>query len=420
MAMVARRAEAAVSQRSTRTLLKRSRPEWALRGCLAVGALALGAVSIMQALGFVVAGTDPSSGYALAPGDGRIAGRYAERQIAETGKWQPRTALIARNALVDEPIAPAALTAMAIEAQLRSQPGDARRLLVHSDRLSRRNLGTRLLMIEDAVSRGNIVDALYHYDVALRTSRNAFDTLFPVLSSALGDPAIVPAMADLLVKQPPWGESFLRYVLTSPAELDPLASLFNALIDRGLRVPGDVMAKLVDTFATRGAVANAWSFYGRSRTRLDPRRSRDPDFSAQHSDSTIFDWTPVLSEAGIAASIQRTADGGVFEFSAAPTVGGIVLQQMQVLPAGRYRLRGQTADINQSSSARPYWALVCTDAREIGRVDLDAAGRFDGVFDVRDDCPAQLLRLIARPSSAVDGVSGRVERAILQPVGITL
>ncbi|MDT9096849.1 hypothetical protein RSW32_26335, partial [Escherichia coli] len=75
-------------------------------------------------------------------------------------------------------------------AQLHGDVGAARRLFAYGQRLSRRDNSTQLWAIEDAVARNDIPDVLRHYDVALRTSPNLADILYPVLASASADPAI--------------------------------------------------------------------------------------------------------------------------------------------------------------------------------------------------------------------------------------
>ncbi|MEB3025968.1 hypothetical protein, partial [Parvimonas sp. M13] len=85
-----------------------------------------------------------------------------------------------------------------------------------------------------------------------------------------------------------------------------------------------------------------------------------------------------------------------FDFSVPVTVGGVMLQQAQALPTGRYRLSGKSAEIAQDANAAPYWTLVCGDGRELGRVTVpnsaQDAGRFAGEFTVSGNCPVQFLR----------------------------
>lgn len=96
-----------------------------------------------------------------------------------------------------------------------------------------------------------------------------------------------------------------------------------------------------------------------------------------------------------------------------------MLQQLQLLPPGSYRLSGHTIGIEQPAGALPYWTLRCQDGRELGRVEVPnsgvANGNFTGTFSVPAGCPVQTLVLMARSSDAIAGQSGQIDRAALMP-----
>lgn len=406
--------------RSRHAMARPSR-KWALRGGFAAGALVLGYISTIQALAVATARSDLPRAHALYPGSGWIGARLAEQISA--GKVdaaaRARADRIARQALDAEPLAAPALTALALNAELRGDRATAGRLFRHSDALSRRDLGTRLWLIEDAVTRGDVPGVLRHYDIALRTARGAPDLLFPVLSTAITDPVVADALASTLAHRPPWSDAFVQYLATSGPDARSTARLFRRLAQTRTPLPEIATANAVNSLITANAFNAAWDYYRTLRAGTDRRRSRDIDFRAQLEIPTAFDWVPVMTEPGVAASIQHSAGGGLFDFAAPPTVGGPVLQQMQVLPAGRYRLAGHSIGIEQPPDSRPYWTLMCTDGREIGRVDVPNStvdnGRFTGMFTVPARCPAQVLRLIARPSNAMSGAAGQIDHVALWP-----
>jgi hypothetical protein len=410
---------------STRRSAARGTREWALRGGLAIGALVLGYVSITQTLAFVNYKADPERAYALVPGDGRIAGELAEQLAAgeADAAQRARANRLARQALANEPLAAPALTALALNTQLAGNTNAARRLFVHSERLSRRELVTQLWFIEDAVSRNDIAGALRHYDIALRTSKSAPDLLFPILSSALADPEIAESLAGLLASQrPAWGEAFVQYLGSPGADPTVSAGVLRRLASLGYAIPAASQTGVINALVARGAFADAWRYYTSIRNGAVRDRSRDPGFAAQLQTPSAFDWTPVMNDAGVSASIDHARDGGIFDFAAPSTVGGLVLQQVQLLPAGRYRIEGTSSGIEQPGNARPYWQLSCMDGRELGRVDVpdsaQADGRFTGEFTVAGEgCTAQTLRLVVRPSTEIGGVTGQIGRVQLVPVG---
>lgn len=409
---------------SARRPRERSSREWAVRGGVAAVALALGYVSTTETLAFAIGKSKVERGYALSPGDGRIAGELAEQAaLREADPAQrARADRLAHQALDDEPLAVSALTALALTAQLAGDTQRARRLFLHSDALSRRELSTRLWLIEDAVERGNVVGALRHYDIALRTARAAPDLLFPVLTGAIADPTVAAALARRLTARPAWGEAFVNYIGASDTDPVVRAAFIRRLALGGYPVPETAQVGVLNALVAAGRTREGWAYYASLRSGADRRQSRDPTFAMQPQIPTTFDWTPVMNDAGINASIQRTREGkGIFDFAAPSTVGGIVLQQTQLLPRGRYRLAGVSAGIDQLREGRPYWQLACADGREIGRVDLPNSaendGRFAGDIDFDGACPVQTLRLIARPSPNVGGVTGQIEQVRLAPVG---
>lgn len=407
--------------RSPRRSTKRPLAEWALRGGLAALAGVLGVVSTMQTAAFAIRKSNIERAYALAPNDGRIAGELAEQIAAGTplADQRARSTLLARQALIDEALAVPALTALALNVQLRGDTAAARKLFVHSDALSRRELGTRLWLIEDAVGRNDVAGALHHYDIALRTEKAAPALLFPILSEAISDPALAQALSTTIAARPPWSEAFIGY-LAAVNKAPVVSSVFlRRLAERGVPISQAAQISMVNALVNSGKLEDGWAYYASFHKGVARDRSRDPEFVSSVETPAAFDWVPVANDTGISASIQSLAKGGVFDFAASSTVGGAVLQQTQLLPSGRYRLEGVSAGISQALGERPYWQLICTDGREIGHVEMPASdqngGRFAGDMAVGADCPAQMLRLVIRPSSNIGGVSGQIERVQLVP-----
>lgn len=400
---------------------KRPGREWTLRGALTIAALSLGYVSLTRTIAFATYRSSAEQAYALAPHDGRVAARLVERLMtgAPDAEQRARVTRLARQALHDEPLAVPALTALGLNTLLRGDVNHARQLFVHSDALSRRELGTQLWLIEDAVARGDIPGALRRYDIALRTARAASDLLFPVLTLAVADPVVREALTDTLAARPPWSVGFINHLANSSITPEASADLLSRLSRRGVAVPSEPQAVVVNALVDHGALNEAWAYYRSLRPGVDRRRSRDPHFTANLDAPAVFDWMPVMTDAGVTASIQADREDGLFDFAAPSTVGGTVLQQFQLLPPGRYRLQGTSVGIEQPSRALPYWQLVCRDGREIGRVELPPStknnGRFAGELTVGSACPVQVLRLVARPSSEIGGITGQIKSFALVP-----
>ncbi len=395
---------------------RRSIREWGVRVALALVAVGAGASSVTRTLAYSERGELPEVAHRLAPGDGRIRGILSEKLSAPAATPAERIEAdkLARSALRRDPTAVSAVATLGINAELRGDTAGARRIFAYSQMLSRRDLRTQLWGIEDAVRRGDVAGALKQYDIALRTSDEVSDLLYPVLTSAITDPAIRNGLVRTLTARPAWTSTFVTYVAVHGPDPRITYSLFTNLRRAGVPVPDTAKATLIGALVKDQFRDEAWAYYASIRPGSDRRRSRDPGFTAQLDSASPFDWN-TMGDASIVATIQR----GTFDFSAPASIGGPALRQMQLLPAGDYVLQGHSQNIDQSPDARPYWTLACQDGRELGRVDVPNSahdrGNFSGRFSVPAGCPSQYLSLVIRASDAVSGVGGQIDRAQLAP-----
>ncbi|WP_242121434.1 hypothetical protein [Sphingomonas lacusdianchii] len=397
-----------------------SATEWAVRGVLAVATAGLGYVSVAHSLAYMMRGSAPTRAHALAPWDGRITALLSEQLSGPdaTPADRKRADELARLALRQDPTAVPAVATLGINAQVRGDTAAARRIFAYSEKLSRRDLRTRLWAIEDAVGRGDIPGALHNYDIALRTSRIAPDLLFPVLASAISDNDIRRALIATLVQRPVWSEQFLGFVAGTGPDARATANLFEALQRRGVALPAGAAPALVGRLLAENYVDDAWRFYAALTPGADRRVARDPDFTANPQLPTPFDWLPI-TDSGVSATLQRGERGGIFDFAVPSNLGGPILRQTQLLPPGDYAVEGRSIGIEQAGNALPYWTLTCPDGRELGRVVVpnsgQANGRFAGRLTVPAGCPVQQLVLVARPSEQLSGLTGQIDGIRLRP-----
>lgn len=402
---------------------ERSVIDWACRLGLVCAIILVGYVGVSRSLANFLRTADPRRAHMMSPSDGRLAASLAEAefQAKPSGSKKSDVAKLADQAIRQDATAVKAIVILASQAQLRGDLGEARRLFGYAKSLSRRNLPTQLWAIEDAVSHEDIGKALRHYDIALRTSRDAASILYPVLSAALAEPAIRSNLSMTLAKQPTWGPSFIAYILGDGA-VDPrhVANLFNYMRSTGTPIAPEASSSLVNRLILRNFVEDAWQYYASLRNGMVRDRSRDTDFLSNPISTSLFDWV-AGNEAGLTVSIQRSEQGGAVDFSVATGHGGMLLQQLEVLPPGVYQLSGTGSGVNQPEASLPYWSLSCESGKELGKVPLKSSNHeinsFSGIFTVPDQCPIQKLTLFARPTDRYSGITGRINRVILKPAG---
>lgn len=399
-------------------LARRTATEWSVRALLAIIVAVIGYYSVGYTLGYTLK-FDPVRGHVLAAGDGRVTARLSQSflKAGVAAADLDKAERLGRLALQRDPTAVQAAGVLGLVAQIRGDTQGARRLFAYAEALSRRDLQTQLWSIEDAVGRNDIPGALRHYDIALRTIYSAPDLLFPVLASAVSDPAIRSELVRTLATHPVWGPNFITYAAYK-ADPRAMVRLLVGLRAAGVPISDEVRAAVIEKLITSEAFEDAWNYYRATDPKADRRMSRDPHFTANLAIPTPFDWTPV-NAGDTRGDIQRGERGGVFDFSAPASIGGPVLQQVQMLPPGSYQIEGHSAGIDQPEGSRPYWALVCRSGSELGRTSLpnsaQADGRFAGTFTVPASCPVQVLMLILRPSDAMAGLSGQIDLVQLTP-----
>ena len=383
---------------------------------LGIAALLGGAASLAATMKM----RDPATAHRLAPWDGRITAQLARDELTgEMASASQMAALkLSRSALRQDPTAVAAASTLGLVRSIQGEVVGARRLMRYAQRLSRRDLATQIWAIEDAVSRQDIREALDHYDIALRTGRQASTILFPVLASAIDHPDVRRALVSRLALHPLWQGSFLDYASTSAPNPRATTQLF-AMIHRPALPPSEsAKAALITRLVDAGDLDWAWQYYAMQRPGAVPTASRDPHFTAAHAMPLPFDWM-VGTGSGIAATFLDGRDAS-FDFAASSSVGGTLLQQSQVLPVGRYRFSGHSREMDEPSETAPFWRLSCGSGVELGRITIPrsvtAGGAFEGQFTVPVSCPVQTLALVARPSSKVVGLSGRITDVFLRPI----
>lgn len=393
---------------------------WAARAALLIAVATFGGLGAAQSLGFRLHAARPAQALNVNRWDARAMGGQA-LLLAQPGRSaadRQEAGRLAKAALRRDPTVVPAVNALAFLAVQRGQGAQARSLFGYAMALSRRDLQSQLWAIEDAVARGNVTQALVHYDTALRTSGRAADLLFPVLSQAITVAPVRSALIARMAERPLWSEAFISHAADRGPDFPAVALLFTGLQQQGVTPPPYARAALIGRLVEQSRIDDAWRFYATTDRGAQRARSRDPRFTVAPSDPTAFDWT-TIGDGGVAASIQGSGGQGALVFSAPPSVGGALVRQMQVLPPGRYRLDGRSVGIDQPQASLPYWSLTCIDGRELGRVEMPASGssggRFTGILTVPTGCPVQWLTLVARPSEATTGLSGTVEQVQLHP-----
>lgn len=319
---------------------------------------------------------------------------------------------IVRRSVLRSPINPAALRLSGVVSSANADLEGVRGQMRLSDRMGRRDLAAQLWLIEDAVLRNEVDEALSHYDTALRVRESSRALLYPVLTNALNEPIIRERFVRFFREQPDWLVSFLGHAVsntrqpTAIAQLArqaggfPAASAYSSLDTQLMRV-------LVES----GRLYAAANHY-RTTDGADPAILTSLALTAQSTAEprAPVTWQP-YSIPGVQPYVVGTAGDAVeIESDIEPGFAGPVVRKLMQLTPGRYRLRSALRAEGQGPRDAANWSLVCVrdgERSEIYAKEAELAASFgiEGNFTVPAGCPAQMLTLSVRTNPAPGTIS---------------
>jgi hypothetical protein len=374
-------------------------------GMVLLASLVLALAAARFALSSVVLGRDPA--LARMAGDPRARLRDALQRASVDPALLARLDLTeaARRSLRYAPLDPVPLRALAMQATARQLPSEASRFAALSEQVTRRDIPTQLMLIEEAVGKNDYVAALHHYDIALSTRAQVRDILFPVLSSALADADIQRALTPYVARRANWMRAFIDFAMRDG--LDGPARTARLLLSTGGWRNADLMVAtapvLLGLLADQREFPLMLALYARLPG-MEPRLPRMAGFNAYTIDpkSGPLAWYG-QSEASMGASFDVGTSGS----SKPPRIfagsgeRGVVLRRLLALAPGEYRLDESRQFVTGGGGARAIWTMRCANDAN-GRIlwtgpDSRAAYRVTGIPGpiIPADCPMQRLELEA-------------------------
>jgi hypothetical protein len=384
----------------------------AARGAILALALVLATKVTRDGLATRLEASRPLLATRLAPGNADIAiAAAAKRAGTNSGTRDPRVRRLVARALARGVADPAAIEFRALEAGADGDPLREATLFHLSDAISRRSLPTRLWLIQDAVRRGDVAGALANFDIALRTSNDAPDTLFPILATATADPTLSAPLARLLDRPSDWRALFFHYAITGTDAAAGLARVVPLMRDTAWIKANGVDDSLV------GALVDDGDFAAARRVHAHFHGDREGDaliHDGAFTDPRVafpFGWQFV--QKGEIGAERSLVDGRpMMAYQALSGGDGVVADQLLMLPPGRYRLAIRVGATSTDGDAPPYWTITCAAgrARQIALLDMAVAkGAITAQdFTVPDGCAAQWLVMALRGSDQPGGQAGAV------------
>jgi hypothetical protein len=380
---------------------------------LLLALVAVGLLMLRDSLAYVVRPVDPALALRINPDNAEVAASRAEQLLRDDPANRAAAEALARRALRRSPVSAAAARMIATARDVAGDPAAARRLMAYSESLSLRDLPTQVWLIQDAVQHNDVMGALHHYDVALRSSEASKPLLFPVLIKALDQPAVVAGLVGTLAAQPEWAGGFLDRAAREAPDLDGLAALIRGLALHGYKVPKAVTAQASARMVDARRYDTAWQVYAVSDVHAARGTIRDPDFVRFGMAEGPFAWT-MISGNGLMAEPRGSGGHSVLAYRAMTGTGGVIARQLLMLQAGDFRLSGAAPE-RTSDAPPPVVRLTCASSGQVVATISANASTFAGPVIVPAACPAQWLEIVVDGGDNPLGSSGAVGELHISP-----
>ncbi|MFN3619853.1 hypothetical protein [Sphingorhabdus sp.] len=330
---------------------------------------------------------------------------FAENQDPAT---LAKVEAMAKQSLRGGALNPVAIRLLGYVADVRGDSKKARELMLLSHKVSRRDFGTQLWLIEDAVARGDKKQALYHYDIAMRTTPSSFPILFPTLTGALSDPEVRMALAPIVRQAPVWLPTYLNEAIKT---VENPANLADVLVKAGglpdLQVYHSLSNDLLGYLAAKDKFPAFRQYYlslkGNNRVAFQSASLNKDTVNLRYP---AMGWQ-VVENPGIGGSFSQPDDKGRSSLAAFAGSGqrGEIMRKMLFLDPGSYRFQAQYSALEEVSDAEIRWDLYCISEKgNVGKWFIETPVRKGSfgqthAFTIGNDCRNQLLVMQAAGGS---------------------
>jgi hypothetical protein len=395
----------------------------------AIGAIRLAAFGVLGIVGawfafaLAVSGVArikaPAAALTVMSGESvALASRADQLFFASPQSPPPEVKRLASKALESQPINPKALRLLGYIEDVGGNSGKAEAYIRMAAKLSRREPGAQLWLIEASARKGDIGQTLVHYDIALRTKPDTQTVLFPRLLSAIEDPEIRAALKPYIRSENGWGPSFLSFAINNSKNLPVLTSL--VLETGGL---SDSEESRVQEVALIGRLVSERYFALARQIFL-----RIPGAQASRVSSAAFDVSDRDTRFGaIGWQLVSAPDaGGGFTgdgkraalsvFANSATTRTVATKLLYLNPSN-YMLDVKVSNIDRGNGGFLRWELRCPDeagGKILWSVDSVTAS-LKARFNIPAGCPVQYLNLIASGGNGQTGLEAIIGSVSISP-----
>ena len=357
-------------------------------------------------------GEDPAGALHWVSGHPEALRTLAEQQF-DAGQRRA-AAETAGELLGREPLEGTAWRVLGQVAQAQADPPRAAQAYAKAIELTPRDASARIWLAEQAVAAEDFTGAIDQLDLLLRTHLTAWGTIFDYMAAQAAHPGFRAALVARLAAGPDGRRRVLEHLqhLNPQTGLAPVADAIHGSLQVQGALPRRDFERWIESLLRRGDWPKAyalWSSFLPQGARLTP--VYNGDFILRPS-GTGFDWrTPATP--GVTVEFP-SGQGARISFRNR-RIDHAGLEQLLLLPPGRYLLQVEMRPDGLRSDRGLQWTLACAGSgQEVASTPpLGARGNESTAFEmpvqVPEECGAQWLRLRnAARVPALQSLSGAV------------
>ena len=361
-------------------------------------------LSFIHAVANITWQQNPDMALSYVPDHPLALSRKADELFAE--KQDPATLAkveaMAKQSLRGGALNPVAIRLLGYVADVRGDEKKARELMLLSHKVSRRDFGTQLWLIEDAVARGDKKQALYHYDIAMRTTPSGHAILFPTLIGALSDPEVRVSLAPHIKAAPQWLPAFLGEAIST---IENPANLADVLVKAGGLPDNDEYRSYPNSLLAQLAAKNRFPAFRQYYLSLRGTSAATFASAAFNKDTVNLRYPAagwqITENPAFGGSFSQADKNGRHSLSAFTGTGerGELMRKYVFLKPGNYRFVARHNSQETAADAELKWELQCILAAGNVAKWVVAGPVRQGSFVAEQDfsigteCPNQLLML---------------------------
>lgn len=384
----------------------------------------LGLVGAWYAAALAISGVArikaPQAALMAMPNESTALASRADQIFFANPKSPPRDVeLLARRALENQAINAKALRVLGYVADAKGDTAAAEKYVRMAAKLSRREPGAQLWLVEASAREGDIAQTLVHYDIALRTKPDTQTILFPRLLNAVEDREIRVALKPYIRAAKGWSPAFLHFANSNSKNPPTLVDL---VVETGGLVDAESAKSqelgLLSRLVAESFFADARRLYLQMPGANVARLTR-ATFDASDRDARFgpMGWQ-LLDDPDAGGGFTGKAGDRqtMLAIYANSSITQPVATKLLYLKPGTYLFSARLANLDRGDGGFLRWQLRCPaiGGAPVWTIDsINVALRAE--LAVPANCPVQYLDLIASGGKGQTGLEATIASVSVAP-----